>query len=133
MDLAIHGRVAELADAPDSKSGVLHWTCGFDPHLGHQPIILEIGNIQFRRAMSYTEAWPLSLYRRHRRECKFGYPEDSRTGEFDERKKGWRRCNCPIFVSGTLGQEIPETEYGPMEMGRGQDRFRAMGEGRDLG
>lgn len=30
------GEVAELADAPDSKSGALHCACGFDPHLRHQ-------------------------------------------------------------------------------------------------
>lgn len=30
------GRVSELADEPDSKSGVLHCTCGFKSHLGHQ-------------------------------------------------------------------------------------------------
>ena len=28
--------VAELADARDSKSRGLHWSCGFDPHLQHQ-------------------------------------------------------------------------------------------------
>src|SRR3954452_8490431 len=28
--------VAELADARDSKSRDLHWSCGFDPHLRHQ-------------------------------------------------------------------------------------------------
>src|SRR5262245_36230511 len=44
----------------------------------------------------------LALYRRHRRECKAGHPEESRTSEYDERKKGWKRCECPIFVSGTL-------------------------------
>ena len=30
--------MAELADAPDSKSGVVHSTCGFDPHFRHQLI-----------------------------------------------------------------------------------------------
>jgi hypothetical protein len=45
---------------------------------------------------------PLSLYRRHRRDCKSGHAEDLFTSEYDERKKGWRRCECPIFVSGTL-------------------------------
>src|SRR5690242_11295696 len=30
--------VAELADARDSKSRDLHWSCGFDPHLQHHPI-----------------------------------------------------------------------------------------------
>src|ERR1035438_3284940 len=44
----------------------------------------------------------LSLYRRHRRDCKSRHPEEFRSGEFDERKKGWKRCDCPIFASGTL-------------------------------
>lgn len=43
----------------------------------------------------------LNLYRRHRRDCKAEHLEDSRSSEFDERKKGWRRCDCPIFMSGT--------------------------------
>ncbi|MBV8812386.1 MAG: hypothetical protein JO033_27255 [Acidobacteriaceae bacterium] len=43
----------------------------------------------------------LNLYRRHWRECKSGHPEDSLTSEFDERKKGFRRCECPIIASGT--------------------------------
>jgi integrase len=45
---------------------------------------------------------PLALYRRHRRDCKAGHAEELRTSEYDERKKGWKRCECPIFVSGTL-------------------------------
>jgi integrase len=44
----------------------------------------------------------LSLYRRHRRDCKAGHPEELHSGEFDERKRGWKRCACPIFASGTL-------------------------------
>lgn len=36
-------------------------------------------------------------------ECEAGRPEESRSGEFEERKKGWKRCACFIFVSGTLG------------------------------
>src|SRR5258708_5476463 len=46
----------------------------------------------------------LALYRRHRRDCKGGHPEELRTSEYDERKKGWCRCECPIFVSGSLGK-----------------------------
>jgi integrase len=46
---------------------------------------------------------PLNLYRRHRQECEGGHPEESRSGEFEERKKGWKRCACFIFSSGTLG------------------------------
>ena len=45
---------------------------------------------------------PLALYRRHRRDCRAAHPEDLRTSEFDERKKGFRRCECPIIISGTL-------------------------------
>jgi hypothetical protein len=47
----------------------------------------------------------LSLYRRHRRDCKAHHPEESRSGEFDERKENWKRCDCPIFASGTLAGE----------------------------
>ena len=45
---------------------------------------------------------PLNLYRRHRPGCEGGHKYDSRSGEFEERKKTWRRCSCPIFASGTL-------------------------------
>ncbi len=44
----------------------------------------------------------LHLYRRHRRECKGGHPEDFISSELDERRKGFRRCECPITASGTL-------------------------------
>jgi hypothetical protein len=44
----------------------------------------------------------LSLYRRHRRDCNANYSEGLRSGEFEERKKSWRRCDCPITVSGTI-------------------------------
>jgi integrase len=44
----------------------------------------------------------LTVYRRHKRECKAGHPHELRTSEFDERKKAWKRCECPIFASGTL-------------------------------
>jgi hypothetical protein len=44
----------------------------------------------------------LNLYRRHCEECKAKCAPDSRTGEFEERKNGWKRCDCSIFASGTL-------------------------------
>jgi integrase len=44
----------------------------------------------------------LNLYRRHRSSCKAGLPHGQRSGEFGERKKGWKRCDCPIVASGTL-------------------------------
>jgi hypothetical protein len=44
----------------------------------------------------------LNLYRRHQRSCKAERPEDSRNGEFEERKKGWKKCACPIFASGKI-------------------------------
>jgi hypothetical protein len=46
---------------------------------------------------------PLNLYRRHRQECEAGHEAESRSGEFEERKKGWKKCSCFIFASGTLG------------------------------
>jgi hypothetical protein len=57
----------------------------------------------------------LNLYRRHRRECKGRHPEDSSSGEFEERKKGWKRCECPIFASGTLDRTFRRKSTGQWE------------------
>jgi len=48
----------------------------------------------------------LTLYRRHRRECKGGHPYQFRSSEFEERKRGWKRCECPIVVAGTLNKKF---------------------------
>jgi len=48
----------------------------------------------------------LNLYRRHRAECEAGHPEESRSGEFEERRKGWKRCASFIFASGTLAGQF---------------------------
>ncbi len=54
----------------------------------------------------------LNLYRRHRLECEAKRPEESRTGEFEERAKGWKKCGCVIFVSGTLGGKFKRRQTG---------------------
>ena len=48
----------------------------------------------------------LNLYRRHRRNCKAEREHNSRSGEFEERQKGWKRCDCPIFASGALSRRF---------------------------
>ena len=58
---------------------------------------------------------PLALYRRHRQGCKGGHPQNSRTSEYDERKKGWKRCECPIFASGTLHRKFKRHNTGQWE------------------
>ena len=45
---------------------------------------------------------PLNLYRRHRGNCAAGHPEESRSGEMQERSKKWKRCDCQIYAAGTL-------------------------------
>jgi len=57
----------------------------------------------------------LALYRRHRRDCKAGHAEELRSSEYDERKKAWRRCECPIFVSGTLQGTFKRQNTGKWE------------------
>ena len=57
----------------------------------------------------------LALYRRHRRECKAGHQEELRTSEYDERRKGWKRCDCPIVVSGTLARKFRRQPTGQWE------------------
>jgi hypothetical protein len=48
----------------------------------------------------------LKLYRRHRKGCEAGLPEDARTGEVEERRRGWKRCGCLIHASGSLGGQF---------------------------
>ena len=57
----------------------------------------------------------LALYRRHRRECKAGHQEELRSSEYDERRKGWKRCDCPIVVSGTLARRFRRHPTGHWE------------------
>ena len=57
----------------------------------------------------------LALYRRHRSECKGRHPHNLRTSEYDERKKGWKRCECPIFASGTLNKKFKRYNTGQWE------------------
>jgi hypothetical protein len=55
----------------------------------------------------------LNLYRRHRLECESGKPEDSRSSEREERRKGWgRKCFCQIHLSGTLGGKFSRKATG---------------------
>lgn len=44
----------------------------------------------------------LKLYRRHRKDCEGKHPEDTRTGEFEEGRRGWKKCRCQIHLAGTL-------------------------------
>ena len=64
-------------------------------------------SLSFRRASSYNAAMGLILYRRHRRDCKAGHAEDFKTSEFDERKKGWKRCECPITADEAIHYADP--------------------------
>jgi integrase len=57
----------------------------------------------------------LTLYRRHRRDCKAKHPEELHTCEFEERKKGWKHCACPIFASGTLSGRAGRRSTGRWE------------------
>jgi integrase len=54
----------------------------------------------------------LNLYRRHRLECEAGHTEDLRSGDWEERRKGWKRCNCVIHISGTLGGKFKRRATG---------------------
>jgi len=57
----------------------------------------------------------LNLYRRHRRRCKGGHPEESRTGQVEEGRRGWKRCACHIFVAGTLNGKFKRVDTGRAE------------------
>jgi len=57
----------------------------------------------------------LRLYRRHRRECEAGHPEDFKSGEFEEGRRGWKRCGCPIHASGTIRRKFERQSTGQWE------------------
>src|ERR1022692_4070131 len=54
----------------------------------------------------------LKIYRRHRKECEGRRPEDTRSGEFEEGRRGWKKCACHIHVSGTLGGKFNRNQTG---------------------
>jgi site-specific recombinase XerD len=54
----------------------------------------------------------LRLYRRHRNDCEAHRPEGSFSGEFEEGRKGWRRCACLIHASGTLSGKFNRRQTG---------------------
>lgn len=74
---------------------------------------------------------PLHLYRRHRPECEAKRPEDSRSTEREEHRKGWgRRCRCPIHCSGTLARTFSRKSTGSTdwtEARRVADRYEQAG------
>ena len=57
----------------------------------------------------------LKLYRRHRTECEGGHPEETRSGEFEEGRRGWKRCACLIHVAGTLSGKFSRRQTGQWE------------------
>ena len=54
----------------------------------------------------------LKLYRRHRLECEGRHPEDLCTGEFEEGRRGWKRCSCVIHASGTINGKFKRKQIG---------------------
>ncbi|HEY8671336.1 MAG TPA: hypothetical protein VIL63_10890, partial [Terriglobales bacterium] len=63
--------------------------------------------VQFRHGVK-----PL---RRHRRDCKAGHSEDTKSSDLEERKKGWRQCGCPIFASGSIDRNFRRQSTGQWE------------------
>ena len=55
---------------------------------------------------------PLKLYRRHRKECEGGHPEDTRICEFEKGRRGWKKCRCLVHVSGTLAGKFSRKQSG---------------------
>jgi hypothetical protein len=54
----------------------------------------------------------LTVYRRHRPECEGEHGKDSRSGQFEEGRRGWKRCACLIHASGTLGGKFNRKQTG---------------------
>jgi integrase/recombinase XerD len=48
----------------------------------------------------------LNLYRRHSSHCIGGRPLHAMTYESDETRRGFKKCSCPIYASGTLNRQF---------------------------
>jgi integrase len=57
----------------------------------------------------------LQLYRRHCKECKGNHAEDSKSGQFEEGRRGWKRCDCLIHASGTIAGKFKRQSTGEWE------------------
>jgi len=55
---------------------------------------------------------PLTLYRRHRKTCEASRPEGTFSGEFEESRRGAKRCSCVIHASGTLSGKFDRKRTG---------------------
>jgi hypothetical protein len=66
--------------------------------------------------MWYNEAWrSICTAATAGRGCKAGDPEQFQSTDFDERRRGWKRCECPIVVSGTLNKKFRRQSTGKWE------------------
>jgi hypothetical protein len=59
----------------------------------------------------------LRLCRRHRKECEAGHLEDFKSGEFEEGRRGWKRCGYPIHASGSIRGRFKRQSTGQWEWG----------------
>ncbi len=48
----------------------------------------------------------LNLYRRHGSRCCAGRPQHATSHESEELRRGWKRCFCPIYASGTIAGQF---------------------------
>lgn len=68
----------------------------------------------------------LTLYRRHRRNCIGSHPEGSQTSETEERKKGFKHCECFISMSGTLVKKFDRRNTKESEWPRALAKAKAQ-------
>lgn len=68
----------------------------------------------------------LNLYRRHRPNCVGGHVWQSRSSELEERRKGWRRCDCLIHVSATISGKFGRRATDSADWERAREFARAL-------
>ena len=69
----------------------------------------------------------LQMCRRHRGGCEGKHAEDTRSGELKEGFRKWKRCKCPIHVSGTFSGKFNRgsTERKTWEDARGVESAKS--------
>ena len=66
------------------------------------------------------------FYRRHRRGCKRGHAEDSKSEKLEEGRRGWKPCACPIHSSGALKGQFNRQSTGEWEWDKADEAAASL-------
>jgi hypothetical protein len=90
-----------------NRRRVKNSTGGSNPPLSASLFFNNLQHIsRSRGAIWRNEVWRSPYTAATAASAKGGDPHQFRSSEFEERKRGWKRCECPTVVAGTLNKKF---------------------------